>query len=380
MDNIPWIEKYRPKRYTDLVFSDDVHHKALEWIREYPKHGRMLLLCGPSGTGKTSLAYVLANIFGLNIVELNAGTNMEWIDKALGMSGTINGKKNLILVEDADSNVAEGLKKLVSMVSASHPIIVISNDVCLKGVYTVNVKRPGIDEVKKAIEKVCVGEGILIDHCVFEMIMEDSGADLRAIINHLQVCGVKRLGKTSYMSIKKRMCLHPYKIAQIVLSGRLRWQDHEESYSECLMGVCHSSYPYNTSVLGVIADICDDLSAIDVLHESLRHICIPGYARCSNRNVEIVKSEWCKDPKPSVIDEMVIPYLSRYESNNLSGRRMLHIKAIAKMYDVKDLNIRDDEVIEVNKSEQNGKFRFRYKSGSSSAVKRDISVRELMEC
>ncbi|KAH9412214.1 hypothetical protein HK407_01g01070 [Ordospora pajunii] len=380
MEKIPWIEKYRPRRYTDLVFSDDIHHKALEWMREYPKHGRMLLLSGPSGIGKTSLVYVLANIFGLNVVELNASASMEWIDKALGMSGTINGKRNLVLVEDVEAGAMESVERLVSLVSASHPIVVTSNDACLKGVYTVNVKKPGIDEVKKAMEKVCDGEGILVDGSVFEMMMEDSGGDLRAITNHIQICGRKMMTKTSYMSIKKSMCLHPYKIAENVLSGRLRWQDYEESYSECLMGVCHSSYPYNTSVLGVIADICGDVSVADVLPEGLRHLCMPGYARCCSRNAEIVKPEWCKDPKPSVIDEMVMPYFARYELNNLSGRRMQHAKAIAKMYNVKDLRIRDAEAMAVGKNERNGRFRFRYKSGSSSAVKRDITVCELMEC
>jgi len=75
-DEIPWIEKYRPKKLDDIIEQDEI----VKVLKNTLKTGELphLLLFGPPGTGKTSTILAIAmQLFGPNIIcnrvmELNA--------------------------------------------------------------------------------------------------------------------------------------------------------------------------------------------------------------------------------------------------------------------------------------------------------------------
>lgn len=109
-----WVDKYRPKRYLELLTDEHVNRSLLYWLKlwdkivfdrdttkrdrkiksfsrfnkknnfknkqeeipELDKNGfptqRLALLSGPPGLGKTTLAHVVARHAGYNVVELNA--------------------------------------------------------------------------------------------------------------------------------------------------------------------------------------------------------------------------------------------------------------------------------------------------------------------
>ena len=54
----PWVEKYRPKSFDDIV-SQNV---AINNLKEFVKRGDMphMIFAGPAGTGKTSVALIIA--------------------------------------------------------------------------------------------------------------------------------------------------------------------------------------------------------------------------------------------------------------------------------------------------------------------------------
>ena len=68
MDNIPWVDKYRPRRIDSIIHQDEVKKVLKETVKtgELPN----LLFYGPPGSGKTSailaLGYVL---FGPNLMN-----------------------------------------------------------------------------------------------------------------------------------------------------------------------------------------------------------------------------------------------------------------------------------------------------------------------
>lgn len=74
--NLPWIEKYRPKKLDDLISHKDI----INTISKFVKEDRLphLLFYGPPGTGKTSTILAVArqiyspNEFGSMVLELNA--------------------------------------------------------------------------------------------------------------------------------------------------------------------------------------------------------------------------------------------------------------------------------------------------------------------
>ena len=92
-----WTEKYRARKFTDLVGDERTHRSVLRWLKAWdplvfpgaapkPKmkagiledpsedrtHRKILLLTGPPGLGKTTLAHVCAKQAGYEVVEVNA--------------------------------------------------------------------------------------------------------------------------------------------------------------------------------------------------------------------------------------------------------------------------------------------------------------------
>ncbi|KAH7384845.1 chromosome transmission fidelity protein-like protein 18 [Cadophora sp. MPI-SDFR-AT-0126] len=92
-----WSEKYRARTFMELVGDDRTHRQVLKWLKSwdslvFPKagkakvnapkrpgqedeekpHKKILLLTGPPGLGKTTLAHVCARQAGYEVMEINA--------------------------------------------------------------------------------------------------------------------------------------------------------------------------------------------------------------------------------------------------------------------------------------------------------------------
>lgn len=95
--NLLWTEKYRARKFADLVGDERTHRSVLRWIKAwdpivFPSSGRskgvkrnkgdiqepervhrkVLLITGPPGLGKTTLAHVCAKQAGYEVQEINA--------------------------------------------------------------------------------------------------------------------------------------------------------------------------------------------------------------------------------------------------------------------------------------------------------------------
>ncbi len=132
-----WTEKYRPKKTDEFIGNEKARIDALKWVKKWIKGTKPLMLIGPPGTGKTSFVKSLADLFGFDVVELNASDlrnkiNLESVVLPLLTNASVFGKRILLFLDEVDGISGRddygGLSFLVSTLKNSHiPIIMAAN-------------------------------------------------------------------------------------------------------------------------------------------------------------------------------------------------------------------------------------------------------------
>ena len=140
--NMLWTEKYRARKFTDLVGDDRVHRDVLKWLKRWdpmvfpgvvkpqskwasaeedPKVLRkILLLTGAPGLGKTTLAHVCARQAGYEVVEINASDDRT--------SSVVKGRIKDCLATESVAN-ADVKAQRGKGLSAARPVCVVVDEV-----------------------------------------------------------------------------------------------------------------------------------------------------------------------------------------------------------------------------------------------------------
>ncbi|KAF1974934.1 hypothetical protein BU23DRAFT_504054 [Bimuria novae-zelandiae CBS 107.79] len=140
-----WTEKYRAKKFTDLVGDERTHRAVLRWLKawdptvfpgsvkqkpkstrkkleeeEDQRHRKVLLLTGPPGLGKTTLTHVCARQAGYEVQEINASDERSK-DVVKGRIRDMVGTEN---VRGVNTNTANGKVR-----KAGKPVCVVVDEV-----------------------------------------------------------------------------------------------------------------------------------------------------------------------------------------------------------------------------------------------------------
>ncbi len=160
-----------------------------------------LMLYGPSGTGKSVCAHLLAAERGWNVVELNASDyrDRETIERRLlsaAASRSIFGKRNLILLDEVDELFREdkGAGSAISAVltAAKNPVILIANDMWdqrisfLRGkAEAIELKKLSRDDLARILTDFCASKSYPVKKEEIETFAAMANGDARSAINDL---------------------------------------------------------------------------------------------------------------------------------------------------------------------------------------------------
>ena len=197
-----WSEKYRPKNFLDLIGNEESRKLFVEWFTNWKKGTRPILLVGPPGIGKTTLANLAAKQFGYDLISLNAsdvrnkqniheilspvlgnqtvlGTPMIFIDEVDGVHGR------------ADYGGTEAIIKILK--EATVPIVLAANSdlskkmqSIKKSVQTIQFRPLPPRLLLFYLNKILQLEDAKISSDSLMKLIKESRGDIRSMINFAQ--------------------------------------------------------------------------------------------------------------------------------------------------------------------------------------------------
>ncbi|KAF6246855.1 replication protein C [Nitrosopumilus sp. b3] len=214
-----WSEKYRPQIISDMVGNEEQRAAIMEWFAKWKKGTKPLLLVGPPGIGKTTIAYLVAKQFGYDMIGLNAsdvrsksrineilmpvlsnvsvlGTPMIFVDEVDGIHGR------------GDYGGASALVDILK--EPTVPIILAANNDTLdkmknikKVVKTISFKKIPPRLLRVYLENILKKENAKLSPGSLIKVIDKSKGDIRSMINFTQslVTGFNPQTETTFENI-----------------------------------------------------------------------------------------------------------------------------------------------------------------------------------
>ena len=197
-----WSEKYRPQIISDMVGNEDARVAIVEWFVKWKKGTKPLLLVGPPGIGKTTIAYLVAKQFGYDLIGLNASdvrskTRINEILVPVMNNVSVLGSP-MIFVDEVDGIHGRsdygGASALVDILKESAvPIVLAANNDTSdkmkgvkKAVKIVRFKKIPPRLLRVYLENILKKQSVQLSPGSLIKVIDNSKGDIRSMINLAQ--------------------------------------------------------------------------------------------------------------------------------------------------------------------------------------------------
>ena len=235
-----WSEKYRPKNLLDLIGNEEAKISIVEWFGKWVKGTKPILLVGPPGTGKTTLATLCAKRFGYDLIGLNASDMrnkqriQELLAPVLGNSSLFG--KPMIFVDEVDGIHGRsdygGVEALVDILKEpTVPIVLAANSDrsdkmkhIKKVTKTILLKPIPPRLLRLYLESILKKEKASLSAGTILRLMVTSKGDIRSMINSTQalVTGFEPQTEKSFQSADVEESVNAFFKAKSVDEARAR--------------------------------------------------------------------------------------------------------------------------------------------------------------
>ena len=197
-----WSEKYRPQSLMDMIGNEEARVAFVEWFGKWKKGTKPLLLVGPPGIGKTTLANLAAKQFGYDMISLNASDVrnkqqiQEILSPVLGNASLLGSP--MIFVDEVDGVHGRadfgGVEALLDILKEpTIPIILAANSESSdkmksikKATKTIYLKPLPPRLMQLYLERILQKEDAKMSPGSLVKLVMDSRGDIRSMINSAQ--------------------------------------------------------------------------------------------------------------------------------------------------------------------------------------------------
>ena len=206
-DEFLWVEKYRPKTIEDCILPDATKKTFQDFLHkgEVPN----LLLAGPAGCGKTTVAKALCNELGVDVYVINGSDEGRFLDTvrntAKNFASTVSlastAKHKVIIIDEADNTTNDvqlllrafteefsGNCRFIFTCNFKNKIIEPLHSRCAVIDFSTNSKiKPQLAaQFFKRLQQILAAESVEYDNKVLVELINKHFPDWRRVLNECQ--------------------------------------------------------------------------------------------------------------------------------------------------------------------------------------------------
>ena len=213
MGNLVLYRKYRPQNWEEVIGQEHVV-KTLTNAIKLDRVSHAYLFAGPRGTGKTTIARLLAKSLGasdLDLIEIDAASN-RGIDEIRELRDGIKfaptaGKYKVFIIDEVHQLTKEAFNALLKTLEEppAHAIFVLATteihkvpETILSRVQSFPFRKLSVEEITKKLQKIIEIEKIKINDDALRLVASFAGGsyrDAESMLEQLRVWNDKTITK-----------------------------------------------------------------------------------------------------------------------------------------------------------------------------------------